>query len=238
MIPQHAPSEIAKQLKGYAESVDSNFTMAVAFHEVWKPTAYDQDLHQRMGNSYAGQAFLIVRAALRREMLLALMRIWDTTNSAHSLSKIVAALRDSSTWTALVENRTNKSRPQHAAGEVAKYLDTEWKYVLRTHEKYSRGGSHYDAFVRLIKLRNGSLAHTQTPSLNVVCVDPTDAEVSEFYEDTGDVAKRLMSIINAAAIDYNDTRGVYSHYAKLFWVSARGEKTEGHPSYRRHKSGT
>lgn len=35
------------------------FDMAVTFHEVWKPAAYDQKLHSRLGKSYAIQAFLI-----------------------------------------------------------------------------------------------------------------------------------------------------------------------------------
>jgi hypothetical protein len=39
--------------------------------------AYDKDLHSRMGQSYASQAFLVIRMALRRETLLALMRLWD-----------------------------------------------------------------------------------------------------------------------------------------------------------------
>jgi hypothetical protein len=84
--------ELTKELnrvRSCAESIDSNYTMAVAFHEVWKPTAYDKALHERMGRSYAGQSFLIVRSALRREMLLALMRIWDTTKGTQSLCKVV-----------------------------------------------------------------------------------------------------------------------------------------------------
>ena len=51
--------------------------MAIAFHEVWKPAAYDKSLHERMGVSLATNAFHVVQAALRREMLLALMRLWD-----------------------------------------------------------------------------------------------------------------------------------------------------------------
>ncbi|MDA3877709.1 MAG: hypothetical protein PF483_11555 [Halothiobacillus sp.] len=234
MISRRTTTEVAKQLKlvkSYAASVDSNFTLAVAFHEVWKPTAYDQDLHQRMGSSYAGQAFLIVRTALRREMLLSLMRIWDTTSGAHSVSKIVATLRDPHTWSTLVDDRTNKLGLQDVVEEVAQHLDTEWKDVLRTYKKYSKGGSHYDAFVRLRNLRHGSLAHTQSPSAGAAGADPTDAEVSQFYEDTGDIAKKVMSIVNATAINYSDTSGVYSHYAKFFWINARGEKTEGHPNY-------
>lgn len=239
MTTRHTSTMVAKQLKhlkNYAKSIDSNFTMAVAFHEVWKPTAYDQELHHRMGSSYAGQAFLIVRTALRREMLLALMRIWDTTNGAHSLSKIVATLRNHGTWAALVADRADRLGFQDVEEEIAKHLEKEWNCVLGTYKKYSRGGSHYDVFLRLRNLRHGSLAHTQAPSLDPACADPTDNEVSAFYEDTGDVAKKLMSIIAGTAVDYNDTSGVYSHYSNLFWVNARGERTPGHPNFRDRSS--
>ncbi len=59
------------------KAAQQEFDMAVTFHEVWKPAAYDKDLHHRMGKSYASNAFNVVRVALRREMLLALMRLWD-----------------------------------------------------------------------------------------------------------------------------------------------------------------
>ena len=34
-----------------------------------------RDLHERMGSSYATNTFLVIRSALRRETLLALMRL-------------------------------------------------------------------------------------------------------------------------------------------------------------------
>jgi hypothetical protein len=33
-----------------------------------------------LGRSYASQAFAVIRTALRREMLLELMRVWDTSS--------------------------------------------------------------------------------------------------------------------------------------------------------------
>jgi hypothetical protein len=53
------------------------FDLAVVFHEAWKPAAYDEDLHKRMGVSFATNAFHVVQVALRREMWLALTRLWD-----------------------------------------------------------------------------------------------------------------------------------------------------------------
>jgi hypothetical protein len=48
-------------------AAQEEFDMAVTFHEIWKPAAYDQELHSRFGKSYATQAFLVTRTALRRD---------------------------------------------------------------------------------------------------------------------------------------------------------------------------
>ena len=62
------------QMKIAVAAAEDEIVMAVMFHETWRPTAYDEGLHNRMGNSFATHSFQIVRLSLRREMLLALMR--------------------------------------------------------------------------------------------------------------------------------------------------------------------
>ena len=232
----HSPVEAAKKLRALRAdlaSVDDNFSMAVAFHEVWKPASQDAALHDRMGTSYASQAFLVVRAALRREMLLALMRIWDKTTGARSLVKIVATLRNEAVWEALLLDRLNKLGDQAVAAHLTPHFIGQRELLLHGFDKYCRGGTHYAVYERLRNLRHGSLAHSQAPTAGVVLVDPADDEVSEFYEDTAKLTSVSMSLINGVAIAYSDTSGVYSHYAMFFWASARGERTDGHPNYRR-----
>ena len=84
-------SQITK-LKKMVTAAQEEFNMAVTYHEVWKPAAYDKDLHSRMGQSYASQAFLVMRIALRRETVLALMRLWDRNKQAVRMSLIVATI--------------------------------------------------------------------------------------------------------------------------------------------------
>src|SRR5579863_10450398 len=81
-------------LKEHVTAAQQEFDLAVAFHEVWKPMAYDKDLLNRMGTSYATQAFAVVRTALRREMLLAMMRLWDTNKQAIRLTWVRAMIRE------------------------------------------------------------------------------------------------------------------------------------------------
>lgn len=67
-------------LRAHVDAAQHEFALAVAFHEVWKPSVHDEELHAPLGRSYASQAFEVIRTALRREMLLELMRVWDTSS--------------------------------------------------------------------------------------------------------------------------------------------------------------
>ena len=39
------------ELQAKVTAAQQEFNLAVAFHEIWKPTAYDPDLHGRLGVS-------------------------------------------------------------------------------------------------------------------------------------------------------------------------------------------
>lgn len=80
------------ELQQKVTAAQQEFDLAVAFHEVWKPTAYDEDLHGRLGVSYATQAFRVIRTALRRELILALTRLWDKDGRAIGMECIAKAL--------------------------------------------------------------------------------------------------------------------------------------------------
>ena len=49
-------------LRGAVSAAQEEFDLAVTFHELWKPAAFDKGLHDRMGVSYATNAFHVVRA--------------------------------------------------------------------------------------------------------------------------------------------------------------------------------
>ncbi len=84
-----APQIVA--LREKVRAATEEFDMTVAFHEAWKPAAYDDALHARIGRSYAAQTFMTIRTALRRE---GLMRLWDNDGRTPSLPKIANALKD------------------------------------------------------------------------------------------------------------------------------------------------
>jgi hypothetical protein len=212
-------------------SIEGNLDMATALHEVWKPAAYDDDLHRRMGISLASQAFLVVRNALRREMLMALMRVWDRAHSAQSMAAVVKAIHDQDTWNAIVAHRRSGCGfaflEDHLVGDLERMRDT----VQAIHDKYAKGGPAHSTLKALIQLRNNHLAHTQVLSAAEAPRGPEDDQVEEFYFETTKAGSALLRLLRGQAHDYAGTANVYCHYARRFWAAARGENTDGHPDY-------
>ena len=92
-------------LKDRIHAAQEELDMAVLFHTSWKPAAYDEDLHKRMGNSYATHTFNIIRMALRREMLMALLRIWDYTDNSVQIRTVMDGIKCPKIIDALVAER-------------------------------------------------------------------------------------------------------------------------------------
>jgi hypothetical protein len=219
-------------LSAKVKAAQREFDMAVQFHEVWKPALYDEDLRQRMGVSYATNAFDVVRVALRREMLLALMRLWDRDARAIGMEAIAETLGEQSFIDSLAADRAARTGLPQIVGrmriEVSKKADDAVALV----DKYSEGGSHCAMRKKLQTLRNEHLAHRQTSLTAATGADATDDEIEAFYLDNSKIVSLLLSLVAATSYDPQDTAGVYRHYATHFWAGVRGEQTEGHPSYR------
>lgn len=91
-IPQAKPiADPVDTLKDMVKAAQEEFDHALACHETWKPTV-EEGVIAAMGESYASHAFLVVKIALRREVLLALMRLWDTDKRAIRMSASVNVL--------------------------------------------------------------------------------------------------------------------------------------------------
>jgi AbiU2 len=206
------------------------FEMALTLHEVWKPAAYDEHLHKRMGVSYATNAFHVVRVALRREMLLALMRLWDTPRrGGASMDSIANNLRDTRILNALAADRVGGSEAEEQMRlSMRQCVDNAIALI----GKYSEGGSHFAVFERLLTLRDKRLAHRDIRATAVVGADVTDEEIESFYQDNSIIVQLLLSFVGAAGYDPKEAEGVYGYYATLFWAAVRSEHDKDHPNYR------
>jgi hypothetical protein len=213
------------------KAAKQEFDMAVTLHEAWKPTAYDNDLRQRMGVSYATNTFKVIRVALRREMLLALMRLWDNDSRSIGMERIGETVRDSQTVAHLAANRAARIGLPEAQGNIQKELDKYARVVALLVDKYSKNGSQYSVRKRLQTLRNERLAHRQTQSA-ADGADATDSEIEEFYQDNSKLVGLLLHLVEATAYEPAELADVYRHHSAHFWVGVRGENTAGHPNYR------
>jgi len=130
-------------LQEQVKAAHEEFDMAVTLHEAWKPAAYDEDLHNRMGVSYATHAFKVVRMALRREMLLALMRLWDNDSKAVSIEFVAEILRDKCVIDALAADRASRIGMAGVEDEMGQCLSQQADEAILLINKYAKGGSHY-----------------------------------------------------------------------------------------------
>jgi hypothetical protein len=78
-----------EDLRAKVQAAVREYDSVVAYHETWRFASRDKSLHERMSHSFAGKAFLVVRSALRREMLLGLSRLWDTQRGAGAVRSVV-----------------------------------------------------------------------------------------------------------------------------------------------------
>ena len=203
--------------------------MAVTFHEVWKPSAYDKGLHNRMGVSYATNAFHVVRMALRREMLLALMRLWDNNGNAIGMKSVAKTLGDKDVIDALATDRASRIRMAGIEDEMRQCLSQQANEAIALVNKYYVKGSHGKVLEKLKFLRDKHLAHKEIAATGV---SATDEEIESFYQDNSKLIHLLISLVEAVAYNPEDTAGIYRNHATFFWAGVRGEKTEGHPNYR------
>ncbi len=220
---------LLKQVKAAQHELD----MAITFHETWKPVAYDEVLHKRMGESFATQTFLVVRLALRREMLLALMRLWDKNSKTLRMKEFIAdILRDQSVVNSLAADRAVRIGMADEKDQMRSDLSQRASEAIALVDKYCEGGSHYSVLEKLRRLRHERLAHRFIEATVATGLDPTDDEIESFYQDNSKLVGLFLSLVAGIAYDANDTAEVYRLYAKFFWAGVRGERTEGHPNYR------
>lgn len=213
--------ETIANLKQMVTAAKEEFDLAVAFHEVWKPAAYDQELHARLGKSYATQAFHVTRSALRREVILALVRLWDVDKQAQGvrMDAIWRILRDKQVIDALAQERADKMGLNGVLVHVRQDLAGKAAEVLKLIGKYRAEGPRHTVLLNLRTLRNERLAHRQVmPSeATATGASANDDEIEQFYQDNSKLVQLLLSLVNAMAYNPQQTAGVFGFYAKAFW---------------------
>jgi len=253
-------SEKIEKLRKRIKEADYAFDMAVAYHEAWKPAASNEEVHKRMGTSYATQTFFVIRQALGREMAMTLAKLWDKDGRSIGLFCIAKFLEEEKivdelaqkyhdTWSQpnaqLVQEYPIEERAtilELLDAETANKADekvTEFRIEIEECVKkigqYGCGGTKENKLKNLKTLRNKKLAHQEFDLNNkaVAKIDAAAQEVDEIFDDTLDIIMRLKSCVCFTHYDPSETAAIYRKNSELFWAGVRGERTEGHPSYKR-----
>jgi len=241
------------------KAADEEFHIALAFHEAWKPAAYDKALHDRIGRSYAANTFRVIAAALRREMLLALIRLWDNDSRAVRMKSVgrilgnrrvadVLAADTARQWDQPIDPSTVADFPEEdRARMLAAIRRSEAGYgeqaaeIQRTRiadavsliRKYVDGEGQ-TTLRNLRALRNQRLAHREVearPAAVTAKQSTTDQEIESFYQDMANLIRLLKGAVERTSYNPDDTAQIHAENAALFWAGAKGERTVGHPNY-------
>jgi hypothetical protein len=246
-------------LRRIVQAAHEEMYQAISYHEAWRPMAYDKALHERMGTSYATNTFEIVRLALRREMLLALMRMWDRDDRAVGMGAVLRALSDPAIVDALVaevEEHWLNAQPQllrhpedtaeeaaesarlykeHRTREAKEWSGKTLDTILAARElilKYEPGGSGHETLKALRQLRNQHLAHRQVEPSAPTADKRSEADIEEFFQDMLELSRLLRLGVEHTDYRPEETASIQRRHAELFWRGVRGERTEGHPDYK------
>jgi AbiU2 len=222
-------------LRAQLKAAREEFDMAIVFHEVWKPSAYDEALHRRMDVSFATHAFNVVRSSLRREMLLALMRLWDKDSKGIRMDFIGRTLSDSNTINALAADRAARFGTIDVEIHMRRDMARRAKEATNLIDQYCKKGARFDVLKKLRSLRHQRLAHREVEPVAVGGADLTDEEIESFYQDNSKIIRSCLSVAAGVGYDPDQTGEVYRHYAGFFWAAVCGERNQEHPIFRNQR---
>jgi hypothetical protein len=232
---------------------------AIEYHEAWRPSAYDPDLHQRLNGTFAANTFLIVRQALRRELLMSLMRMWDSDDRAIRMTKIRDELKDKTILDALdaevqrgvlgieqIIYEPEDAPEEEKAIALAAALASQRRYAqqlageMRASAKearqiinYYQDGKGKALREQMARLRHQHLAHRQYVNTAPATIDDDAVEV--FYKDMMHLVHLLTNAVRGMDCRHDAIADIQAKNAKLFWNGVRGETTEGHPDFGRKR---
>jgi hypothetical protein len=181
---------------------------------------------------YATNAFRVVVTALRREVLLGLMRLWDNRRGNVRMEDIARAIRKRGIVDALAADRAARFNDPNIEAEMREDMHRQASEVLDLIDSYAHNGRNAAVLEKLRTVRHERLAHRQIETSAAIGPGLTDEEIEAFYQDNSRIISLLLSLASGIGYDPQQTGEVFRHHASFFWAAARGEKTEGHPNYR------
>ncbi len=167
------------RLRDNVKAAFEEFTLVMRLYETWRPAAFDQDVFDRMGPSYASHAFLLIREVLAREIVLGLTKLWDTADRAIRMDRVGDFIRTPAVIRALAVERSLPFQKMSIPGVedvMERELGERAQAALVIIDGYLPRGRHRTVHDGLHKLRNTRFAHRQIvadPFSDVTCLRRT-----------------------------------------------------------------
>lgn len=221
-----------KRLRENVKAAFEEFTLVMRLYETWRPAAYDHALFRRMGESFASNAFHVIREALQREIVIGLTKLWDTGDRAIRMDRVGDSLRSQAVIRALAVERAASFPFPGVEVAMERDLGAKAEAALAIIDSYLPKGGRRAVHDGLHKLRNTRFAHRQVTADAFSDIMLTTDEVHAFYQDMSALMRHLMSLVLAVAHDPEEFASVHRRYAEEFWAGVRSEKVPGHPNYR------
>lgn len=171
---------------------------------------------------------------------MGLLRLWDRSKGGVRIDKIAASVRKQETIEGLLEARSVTKHARSSGMVGAESILDEMRENLKSHataflevmNKYDDNGEGAALLKKFRTLRHERLAHFDISATSAPEKNATDQEIDQFYSDSTNMVQVLRGLVLAEFFDPAEAADVHRYYAKYFWASVRGERTEGHPNFR------
>lgn len=223
------------RLRTRVKAASEEFEVAISFHEAWKPCAFDEALHRRLGMSYATNTFVAIKLALRHEMLMAMMRLWDNDRRTIRLPSIANTLRDKRAIEVLAsEDAMNRSAgrignsgerlAQRAAKAIRASIEKgqaglhrRAREAIDIIDSYAEGRTNHHIMTILRTIRDQHLAHRQLDRANKA-PDGSHAAAQHMYEDLTRLFELLWNVVLHTHYSLMEAAEIKEGYAGHFWA--------------------
>jgi len=188
-------------LKASVQTAKEDLTAALAFYEAWKPVASDEQLLAKLKQSPVATTILTIRLALKREMLLALDRLWQ------NMERASRSIKSRDVLSALTKERSSKPAMQAVVRrQLAQHLAASTAMLDNYASDYAK--ATLDRWLTASSLRTSDLA-----------ADMEASEIGKLVADLRELTSRLSSLALGECDDFLDVAQQYSDMSLQFWRS-------------------
>lgn len=242
------PTPKLELLTKLVRSIERETEQAISLYEAYKPAASNRALIERYNDSYAAWTFNTIRESLHRELVLTLIRLWDTRTDVASIPAVMERLESDSTVSALCREAAGSAarlakgscilndNPEIAAlirQKITASIPDEM--TQRNKQKRRQLSTLRGLYTRACKLpelgslrrhRHQVLAHTALDASRTMSLRPAKwGDEQVVLRATVSVAQQLSLVVDDHDPSLRDLPSIYRRYAAHYWELRKNFRT-------------